>query len=132
MAAPAARSQSPLVVVVDDDNAARHDLARVLGQAGFSVVQASDGAQAVALLTTLWVRVGVVISAVKMPRMSGKELARIVAERWPSVAVLLVSGHGGGAIDDSPVPFLPKPCTREALVEAVRALIRRPAAVAPD
>lgn len=123
MASPAVRSQSTLVVVVDGDDAERRDLAYVLGNAGFSVVQAAGGVQAIALLTTLWERIGLVISAVLMPGLSGKELRSIVAERWPRVAVLLVSGSGG-ALDEHLT--LPKPYAAEALIERLRALLPRP------
>lgn len=66
--------------------------------------------------------VGLVVSEIVMPGMTGLQLAAIIAARWPAVPVLLVSGQGGpwaGYLGH----FLPKPFTPDALVAAVTELL---------
>ena len=102
----------------------RRITARILAGAGFRVLEAHDGEQAATLLATLRTNVvGLVISDIRMPGMSGIELASLVSERWPVVPVLLVSGQGGPPAG-YPVPFLPKPFSPERLLAAVHDLLR--------
>src|SRR5688572_2667804 len=82
------------VLVVDDDEAARALMATVLGDAGYAVRVAADGAEAIGLLRAGWRPDAVVLDAV----MPGADAAvfRAVQVGLPSagaVPVLLVSGH---------------------------------------
>jgi DNA-binding NtrC family response regulator len=67
-------------------------------------------------------RVQLVLSDIAMPGMSGTQLADIVSSRYPLTPVLLMSGQGGPA-SDYPCPFLPKPFTADALLNAVGRLL---------
>jgi CheY-like chemotaxis protein len=63
-----------------------------------------------------------------MPGMNGREFARRLAERWPDVPVLFMSGYPGNdvvqrGILDLDAPFLQKPFTTERLVAALHALL---------
>ena len=123
MAAPAGRSPRGVVLVVDDEEPVRRMTARILHDVGFHVLEAHDGEEAVTLLATLGSDVvWLVVSDVAMPRMTGDELARIMAERWPAVPVLLISGQGTPQADYQGT-FLPKPFTPRELIAAVRALL---------
>jgi DNA-binding NtrC family response regulator len=123
MGVPAERLSERVVLVVDDEEPLRRYLARALGEAGFRVVQAYDGLEAITTLTTLGGTViGLVVSDITMPRLSRLELAAVVDERWPTVPVLLISGNGGPP-PGYPGPFLPKPFAPEALVAAVEDLL---------
>jgi CheY-like chemotaxis protein len=110
---------APVVLVVDDDPLVCHMMARMLS-AEHEVVEAHDGQQALALVSTL--QVEAVVSDMGMPGMSGEDLCARIAERRPTLPVLLVSGGNAGP-SDHPIPFVAKPFTAEALVAAVRAIL---------
>ena len=126
MAAPAVPSPEGIVLVVDDQEPVRQVTARILRSAGFRVLEARDGAEGLDLLaglgpTVVWL----VVSDVVMPRMTGGDLAEIIARSWPTVRVLLLSAK--------PAPpagfngsFLQKPFTPETLVATARALLPGP------
>jgi len=118
-----------VVMVVDDEELVCRLTARILADAGFRVLEAHSGDEATTLLATLGANgIDLVVSDISMPGMTGVELAATMAQRWPTVPILLVSGQGG------PPPgyggsFLPKPFTPEALVDAVRGLLPSSAAI---
>ena len=111
------------VLVVEDDPTVRRVIAKILEDAGLSVVEASDGSEAVPLLeaggSSL---IGLVVSDIVMPGFPGDQLAAKVAEQWPEVPVLLVSGFGMKA--GCTGPFLAKPFTPEALLLAIEELLK--------
>jgi two-component system, NtrC family, C4-dicarboxylate transport response regulator DctD len=124
MATEAQRLLEHVVLLVDDEDVVRRITARILAGAGYRVLEAHDGEQAATLLATLGTNVvGLVVSDIRMPGMSGIELAALVSERWPTVPVLLVSGQGGPPAS-YPGPFLPKPFLPERLLAAVHGLLR--------
>lgn len=114
------------VLVVDDDPAVRAVIVGHLQGAGYSVLPASSGEQALALLAEKRERVALLVSDVSMPGMSGSELTRIVHERAPGLPVLLISGYADElSHDETPgaalgVSFLAKPFSRERLLNEVR------------
>jgi CheY-like chemotaxis protein len=114
-----------VVLVVDDDEVVCRITARVLVDAGFSVVEAHSGEEAVALLSTLDGSVQLVVSDIAMPGITGPELAALMAERWPTTPILLISGQGGPP-PGFPAPFLPKPFTWDVLLDAVAGLVPLP------
>ena len=65
-----------VVLVVDDEEAVRHMMARALTDAGFRVLEARDGEEARGLLDTAGPQIGLVVSDMEMPGMTGLELAR--------------------------------------------------------
>jgi two-component system cell cycle sensor histidine kinase/response regulator CckA len=122
MGAAARPLSERVVLVVDDEEAVCRLTARMLTHAGFHVLEAHSGAEAVALLSTLDGTVQLVLSDVAMPKMSGTELAVFMAGRYPQTPILLMSGQGGPAAD-YPGPFLPKPFTADDLLDAVGRLL---------
>jgi CheY-like chemotaxis protein len=113
------------ILLVDDDPHVRQMAARILGKAGFTVLEAGDGLEALELLEAggdeAW-GVQLVVTDVRMPRMDGRELGQQVAERRPALPVLYMSGHDSGPERGLPSlsPLLPKPFVPVELVEAVR------------
>ncbi|NJD65555.1 MAG: PAS domain S-box protein [Chloroflexi bacterium] len=89
---PAGAGPRGLVLVVDDDETVRTVTRRMLEQAGFSVILAADGAQAIETYRTT-PGIALVIMDMTMPRMDGEECFRGLRHLDPAVRVLLTSGY---------------------------------------
>jgi DNA-binding NtrC family response regulator len=116
------------VLVVEDEPRVRGIARRALEEAGYRVMEAESGHEAVELLGRPGVGVALVLTDVVLPGMSGPELACRVAELAPGTPVLLTSGYPDGEIARRGLlapgaAFIPKPFTPEALVTAVRRAI---------
>jgi DNA-binding NtrC family response regulator len=123
------RSVDELILIVDDDDPVRVMLARLLRTQGYSVVQAANATQARAVLSEE--HPALVISDIVMPGESGIELRRTIAERWPDLPVILISGYSaeGPAEFAARTPhtsFVQKPFAADQLLSLVeQTLIER-------
>src|ERR1700682_2663227 len=82
-----------LVVVVDDDVFERMGASGMFLDAGYRVLEAGDADEALQFFETNS-DIRLLFTDVSMPgSMSGSDLARCVAERWPSVGIILASGR---------------------------------------
>jgi DNA-binding response OmpR family regulator len=119
--------------VVDDQHFARRVAYRVLSEAGYRVLEAEDGEEALDALYSARARVDLVMIDVVMPKIDGVELAARIQEQWPEKGILFMSGHAAEVLAQHgliylDVPFLAKPFTRdEALAKVREALDRRQA-----
>ncbi len=120
----------PVVLLVEDDGLLLMEAADTLADAGFEVVEASHADNALSVLESR-ADVDVLMTDVDMPRgsMDGFALARLVAHRWPTIPVLVVSGMGTPGPHDMPdgARFIPKPYEPSTLVRTLRAFARRAA-----
>ena len=80
------------ILLVDDDPAVRDVTAAMLEDLGYGVIEASDGAAALDLLSK-GIRVDLMLADFSMPGMTGGELAAAVAELRPDLPVLMVTGY---------------------------------------
>ncbi|QOY95006.1 response regulator [Massilia sp. UMI-21] len=104
------------VLFVEDDPLVREAVAHALEEAGFEVMVAHDGEQAVALLDG-GLRPAVVFSNIVMPgTVNGIDLATIVRQRHPSLPVLLATGYTERQPAIPGVRVLAKPYAIERLV----------------
>jgi len=111
------------VLVVEDDRELRESLKATLQGAGFSVVEAANGEEALRLLGRN-ASISVILLDVVMPVMDGWEF-RAAQKRDPELAKIPVVAMSGfqKEIDDRPIDsdaFLPKPVRAEVLIETVR------------
>lgn len=117
-------SSGDCVLVVDDEPAVRRFAARVLGEAGYDVAEAGDGAEALSLIRDGAVKPSVVVSDIVMPRMNGVELLESLSLERPRLPMILMSGYGSEALQGrgiaSPCSVLPKPFSPGTLVAEVR------------
>jgi two-component system cell cycle sensor histidine kinase/response regulator CckA len=125
---PTTADRHDTVLIVDDEAGVRAMISRALGEAGFVVLEAADGDEAIDVLRNRAEAPDAVITDVVMEGMDGKELARRMAEEFPGVPVLFMSGSTDQDIahPDSPdqdYPFMQKPFSAIDLVHGVRAVI---------
>ena len=119
------------VLVVDDDEAAREVSVTLLQRAGFEVLQASSGPQAIALFRRHASDIDGVVLDGTMPGMSGAHVFESLRAIDPEARVMLVSGHAQERVaetllDRGLTGFLHKPYEPTDLVYAVRRLLARP------
>lgn len=83
------------VLLAEDDSEVRDVVARVLFAKGFKVLTASDGYEAIRLLTAY--HVDVLFTDIVMPGLSGYELAAQAKMMRPSLRVVYTTGYDGNA-----------------------------------
>lgn len=115
----------PLVLVVDDENPVRRLAGEVLTRAGFTVVPACDGEEAVALIRRGSLEFDAVLLDMTMPNLSGAEACRLIKELRPDLPVVATSGYRHDELGDlmaegAVAGFVPKPFLPKTLVETVR------------
>jgi len=125
----APRGHGERVLLVEDNDAVRRALAASLQMVGYRVVEASDGAQALAMLEERRDEVDVILSDAVMPEMGGVALARTVRDRGWAIPVIIVSGHPQGSdLSDleglGVASWLTKPPEIDALAQALCLALR--------
>ncbi|MEP7227461.1 MAG: PAS domain S-box protein [Gemmatimonadales bacterium] len=119
---------SETILVIEDEDVVRNLASRGLRDQGYSVIEARNGAQALAHIEQHPGTVDLVISDVVMPEMGGRELGESLARVEPSLPVLFISGYTGedvvqrGLLDPG-APFQQKPFTPAGLATKVRAML---------
>ncbi|HVU03328.1 MAG TPA: PAS domain-containing protein [Polyangiaceae bacterium] len=118
------------ILLAEDESPLRNVLRSVLREAGYQVLDAADGVDALRVADAHAGPIHLLLSDVVMPRMTGPELARALRERRPEVRVLLMSGYsddrlGEGVQGSSAEPPLAKPFTADLLTERVRQALDR-------
>lgn len=113
------------VLVAEDEPQVRAVAVRTLNSAGFEVLEASDGARALALFNARSAPIDVLVTDVLMPELSGPELARAVRRLDPDIGVVFMSGYSEAMLSTAAsefagAAFLAKPFAPQALVSAVR------------
>jgi CheY-like chemotaxis protein len=122
---PATAGHGETLLVAEDEAPLRDVVGRILCGAGYQVLAADGGPEALALAAAHEGRIDLLVSDVVMPGMLGKDLAeRLTAER-PDTRVLYMSGYAQpvlasqGTLDPG-VMLLEKPFTAADLLRAVR------------
>jgi PAS domain S-box-containing protein len=120
-----------VVLVVEDEEDVRRFVAQALRRGGYTVLEARDGAEALAAAIAQETPLDLVLTDMIMPNMDGAELVRRLRALYPGMRALFMSGfpEDGEVTDGGTVPFLAKPFTAESIHAAVqRALSGEPAA----
>lgn len=121
------------VLVVEDDHAVCMVTRRVLEGAGYHVLAAHDGVEALAVLDRVESPLQLLVTDITMPGKGGLELGAELRQRQPGLPVLYLSGYtehlgfADRALDESS-DFLGKPFTASTLLGRVRRLLDRSAA----
>ena len=123
-----ATSGNATVLVVEDDPQVRSLLRRVLSKAGYRIILAEHGKNAIDLWDQCQEPIDLVLTDVVMPHMSGRELIERLRLVQPQLKALFMSGFTDDALGhhgvlDPGTPFLPKPFTADQLKLKVRAVL---------
>ncbi len=117
------------ILVVEDDDAVREVVTRMLTRASYQVITAATGKDALQIITTPMTRIDAMLTDVIMPDMSGPQLAEHIKDARPQVPVLLMSGytagslpHGSAAATD--LPLIRKPFSAPALLRNLQEILR--------
>ena len=116
------------VLVVEDEAVVQRLVKRTLESAGYTVLTASDGDEALRVLEQHEGVVHLLFTDVVMPGMNGRELAARVAELRPAMKIIYTSGYTDdavvrrGVLEDG-INFVGKPHTRAELTRKVREVL---------
>lgn len=126
---PERRRPRGRLIVVDDEEMVREVIVRTLSNQGYEVHQAVNGVDALDKLRELGSTVDLILSDVVMPVMGGAELALRIAELYPGLPTIWMSGYpretviGRGRLGEDQ-PFLQKPVPPPVLLETVARAVR--------
>ncbi|WP_176592084.1 CHASE3 domain-containing protein [Sphingobium sp. EM0848] len=126
MELPRARGEE-IILVVEDEERVRHMSVDSLRELGYTIVQASDGEQALEMLT-IQPRIDMLFTDIVMPGINGRMLADRARETRPDLKILYTTGYTRNAIVhngmlDPGVSFLAKPFTLDQLAVKVRQVL---------
>jgi DNA-binding NtrC family response regulator len=117
----------PVVLIVEDEAVIRMTVASDLADTGFEAIEASNADEALELLDGRD-DIGALFTDIDMPGShDGLELAHIVAQRWPSIRIIITSGRSWPIAGSLPTDslFFPKPYAHETIIDALRMMLSR-------
>lgn len=117
------------ILLVEDAATVRQLLREVLRSAGYVIIEASDGVEALEQLTGYTGPVHLVITDVVMPRMNGRQLMEQVRLLRPDTLFLFMSGYMSDKVGRQgfDAPFIQKPFLPSDLLRAVRKVLNHTA-----
>jgi CheY-like chemotaxis protein len=128
--APAAVSSagSETVLVVEDEPQVRRLARRALERRGYTVLEAADGAEALAVSDARHAPIHLVLADAVLPEQGGRQVVDALRARRPEIAVVFMSGSAEDAVlrqhvASARTPFVQKPFTADQLAAAVRAAL---------
>jgi CheY-like chemotaxis protein len=120
------------ILVVEDDDAVMRATSNILRTHGYSVVAAANGDEACRVLQAESDKIDLVLSDVVMPQLGGPALQKIVADKWPALPFIFMTGyseqpvsHRDDGIRLENRPVLMKPFRAKALLQIVRHTLDR-------
>ena len=131
-ALPDAAREAVTILVAEDEQAVRAVASQVLRHAGYTVLEACHGEEALRLSERHPGTIHLLVTDMVMPHLGGSELARRLTAARPDAKVLFMSGYTDDAVVrqaalTADVAFLQKPFTPHNLVEKVRKVLDRSA-----
>ena len=116
------------ILIVEDEEATRRFLRTALTRAGYTVLQAGGGLEAMSVMLSFPGDIRLVVLDIIMPGVNGLDFANQLAIDRPQTKILYISGYTESVAVDSisrrmPHAVLPKPFTGYQLVERVREIL---------
>jgi two-component system cell cycle sensor histidine kinase/response regulator CckA len=117
------------ILFVEDEDRVRDVAVRLLRGRGYEVIEARDGAEALALARDNAGRIDLMISDVSMPGMDGPALLKAARPYLAAAPVMFISGYAESDFSDllegeTGISFLPKPLRLQSLAEQVKARLQ--------
>jgi CheY-like chemotaxis protein len=118
------------ILLAEDEEGVRELAREILEEAGYEVLAAPSGVEAVRLAETHPGPIHLLLTDVVMPGMSGPDVARRVRALRPELAILYMSGYGGGAMTERGALYpdagvISKPFSPDLLTQTVRDTLAR-------
>ena len=128
VAAPQSVLEQGLVMVVEDEVAIRGLVRRTLEGAGLVVIEAENGRQALDIFALGGEPPRLVLTDVIMPELNGRELSDALADLFPQLPILFMSGYTGDevlarSLLPDTAPFIQKPFAPDELLARVRGML---------
>jgi two-component system, cell cycle sensor histidine kinase and response regulator CckA len=108
------------ILLVEDNSIVRGAAKKILLECGYCVLEAGNGAEALAIARQSDRTISLLLADVMMPGISGREVAECLRKKDPQISVLYMSGYEGQNLMDDSVLLFRKPFTGAALLEKVR------------
>jgi len=125
------RRRTETVLIAEDEPAVRELACEFLKAAGYNVLTAADGEEALGIAARLQQPIHALVTDIVLPKLRGPELAECMKKLRPDVKIVYMSGYlehdkkAGQFLEEG--AFLQKPYTRDALVSKVDEILRRAA-----
>lgn len=118
------------ILLVEDEDDVRQIARNILEKAGYRVIEASNGIQALHRIASMGDRINLLLTDVIMPRMNGRDLADKIRSQFPSLRVLYMSGYTWDVIEFKGIlekggELISKPFDTNLLLRRVRETLDR-------
>jgi CheY-like chemotaxis protein len=113
------------ILLVEDEPAVRQLFLLALTRAGYRVLEARNGQEALKLFDHHGDEIDLLLTDLRMPYMGGAELAQHLRARRKSLKLIAISGYAGPTEHELDADFLAKPFSREDLLAKVREVLDR-------
>jgi two-component system cell cycle sensor histidine kinase/response regulator CckA len=122
------------ILLVEDETPVRIFAAHALMNKGYTVLEAEDGESALQIVDQSGVDIDVIITDVIMPGINGPTMIEEVAQKFPHIKVIFISGYAEDAFiksygTDNKFNFLAKPFTLKQLATKVKEVITKDATI---
>jgi two-component system cell cycle sensor histidine kinase/response regulator CckA len=120
------------ILLADDEGFVRAFVRAILNTAGFDVLEASDGVEAIEIVRQVSGAIDLLVTDVRMPRMDGIALTQALTDIYPDIPILFISGYSFDLeAEQQKHPtkrcgFVQKPFVAKALLEAVHKCLDSP------
>lgn len=117
------------IVIADDESITRMDIREILQNADYEVIgEAGDGIDAVELCDTL--KPDLLLLDIKMPIMDGITAARLIHEKNPAIAIVMLTAYNDSQFVDKAgefgvVGYIVKPVNEKTLIPTIKVAVRR-------
>ena len=123
------RPGSGTVLLVEDEPAVQHSLQRILTADGYTVLTATNGADALELFTARNREIDLLITDLVMPGLGGRALARECSALRDTLKVIYISGYTRDSLlseqtFEEGTEFIEKPFTREIILDRIGRVLR--------
>jgi len=120
-----ARGGNETILIVEDDAMVREMVSEMLEAAGYTVLHAADGEEAIRILEERAEEIDLAMLDVIMPKMGGRQVYELIQKRWPHIPTVFSSGYAADAphadfVLEEGLVLIHKPYRIDALLQTVR------------